>query len=93
MSIINQKKEKHKRNFLKFLKQNHIYERFIFNFKKYNIYFKRSEQMNFSKFISTCLPSSYIDSAFSWRRTAEGFEYWNCINSEYMKELYYDNNM
>ena len=79
--------EKNKKLFIKFLKENHAYENFMFNFnnrEKYLGYRKRT----FNNFISFALYNALIYSAFNWFGTSEGYEYWHVLDRQWC--LYYD---
>ena len=60
---------------IKWLKDNGVYERFTHNI---------SNQIAFSR-----LNRFTLAGAFIWRHTKEGFDYWNKINTKFIK--WYEN--
>ncbi len=83
MEKITQENEKHKGKFIKFLKQQHAYEQFIFNFKKYN------KTANMRQFMKNTLPSLFIFLAFDWTTTNEGSYKWGILDAKWTDIIRY----
>ena len=76
---------------IKFLKKKHIYEQFMFNFKKQ----KHSRICKtFNNFIRKYgfEPRQLIDRAFIWSKTTEGFTYWRKVNDTWEQYFMVINN-
>ena len=78
-----------KKIFITFLKENHAFEQYMYNFKFVG---KRYNHVNkcFNKLINLQSAESYIDNAFTWDDTKEGFEFWYRLHLlwvEYYKYL------
>lgn len=70
-----------KKEFIQFLKQNNAYEQFMFNFKKQNDFF-RTKKSNFVNYSPTDL-WKYVDYAFNWNKTNEGWDYWAILDKKW----------
>lgn len=70
-----------KQQFIKFLKDNNAYEQYLFNFNK--IYPK-------NQYLSKLTPENFIDRAFTWCYTNEGWQYWFNLSDEWQR--YYTQN-
>lgn len=68
------------RLFLYFLKENHILENYISNFKK-------AENPTMLHFFQWYSGLEYIDMAFNWRDTIEGDFFWDLYNSLWHNKL------
>ena len=68
--------------FIKFLRDEMVYQRYRYNrFKKYN----------FNKELTPCMEklgkNLYIDGAFMWRVTEDGWNFWNDISEKWDEVL------
>ena len=68
----------YRRLFFKFLKENNLYDKWVYNIKtqhssifKYQFFWKNKNKILFS---GNC--SSAINSAFCWDDTNEGYDFW-----------------
>ena len=73
-----------KKKFIRFLKQNNAYEQFMFAFRKQNAL--RNKKGLYFKNYSNAEPLKYVDYAFVWDNTKEGWEYWANLDKEWKKE-------
>ena len=73
-----------KRKFIRFLKQNNAYEQFMFNFRKQNPLCNNKEL--YFKSYSNADTLKYVDYAFVWDNTKEGWEYWANLDKKWKKE-------
>ena len=71
-----------KQQFIQFLKQNNIYEKYVFNFNH-----KRTIKINFIKFLNNVEPFNLIYNAFPWHRTEEGISTWNKLSKQWIEKL------
>jgi len=65
--------------FYRFLKQNHIYHLFLYNVKN-RVYVRWCYDI---KTISTYRPYCFVDDAFRWSDTNEGYDFWYNINAKW----------
>ena len=65
------------KKFIHFLKQNNAYVRYVYNFGKHNY------KLSFDAFTRVYLQSQYINSAFVWDETKEGWSYWNNLSERW----------
>ncbi len=68
----------YKKQFIYFLKQNHVYEKFMVRFKNNN----HAKKSNFKYFVERTAPESLLASAFPWDSL-----YWADISKKWKKEL------
>lgn len=69
-----------KQQFIHFLKQNNIYEQFMFNFnnrKKLSTNKFYQDNITFKHFIQHINIQDYIVLAFAWNNTKEGRDFWS----------------
>ena len=75
-----------KQQFIRFLKENNAYEQYMNNFNK------REEFRNMicpkNKFFSKAEPFNFINRAFTYDRTNEGYMFWFNLSTEWKKILY-----
>ena len=76
-----------KQQFIHFLKQNNIYETFVFYFNKREDI--RNNICPKSRFFSETEHIKYIDKAFSWSSTKEGHMFWFRMSTNWRR--YYSN--
>ena len=74
-----------KQLFVHFLKENYAYEKFILNIynKHKSQYSGNSRIFTLGKLIEYNF-SCYIDYAFTWDETNEGWDYWNDLNKKWI---------
>ena len=77
-----------KQQFVKFLKDNNVYEQYMFNFKEHRI--KRKEYVpqiyyTAKDFFLKCYYKDFLMHAFMWRYTSEGFLYWEDMNRKWKR--------
>ena len=70
-----------KQLFIKFLKDNNIYEQFMFNFNKREEH--RNNAIPKNQFFSKTKRKQYINYAFTWSHTKEGWTYWNKFHEKW----------
>ena len=63
-----------KQQFIKFLKDNKVYEQFMHNFDKREDY--RNFTCSKNQFLSKMEPVCFINGAFTYDRTKEGYDFW-----------------
>ena len=63
-----------KQQFVKFLKDNNVYEQYMHDFNKREDY--RNYECPKNQILSKVEPLCFIDSAFSWCGTKEGHMFW-----------------
>ena len=68
-----------KEQFIKFLKKNRCLDAFkkncLYKDKGFDYYFKRT------------YPVDYIDNAFAWQPTEQGWDYWHDLNTTWRNQL------
>ena len=69
-----------KQQFIQFLKQNNAYELFIY-------YFRLNRKQSLPNFINRNDSDVYIDFAFTWDETNEGWEYWHTLHMKWNKYI------
>lgn len=85
-----------KQRFIHFLKQNNVYEQYMFNFNNIDgINFRKKYRKEYASIKSFFLFSKkkyYVYNAFLWESTKEGYNFWNNlqIKWEYQDNLYND---
>ena len=77
-----------KKIFITFLKEHHAFEKYIYNFKYVGKRYNRVDKC-FNKLIKSQSAESYIDNAFTWDDTNEGWEYWYNLHTLWVE--YYNN--
>ena len=75
-----------KQQFIHFLKQNNIYEQYMYNFKN-----KNTIEINFIKFINNTEEIDYIYQAFPWYKTIGGIQKWSELSKKWVNEVYWKN--
>jgi len=68
------------KNFVEFLKDNNIYDQFIYNLKNYN-------SISLDDYCYKIYITSYILDAFSWKHTKEGYDFWDEMSDKWIKYL------
>ena len=71
-----------KQQFIRFLKQNNVYEQYIYNFNNGKYYRERFFNGK-TPFLSEDSPYGYITNAFSWGFTKEGTNFWLMITTKW----------
>ena len=78
-----------KQQFVHFLKDNNVYEKYMFYFKadKYykNSFFVCPKKVTFDYFVSKVKKENYISFSFDWKNTTEGYDFWGFLSSEWRK--------
>jgi len=86
--------------FLRLLKENGCYSCFINNFKRLDRYTNYPGSKTFNGFIKASIRSRkleksslfyyfyFLNDAFEWGKTKEGFDYWCNIAHKFMNEKY-----
>ena len=81
-----------KQQFIRFLKENNAYEPFLTNFEKREE--KRNKVCPKRQYLKKMEPEDFIDRAFDWKNTKEGWKYWFNLSIEWQrifdKIKYYD---
>lgn len=80
-----------KKKFLEFLKRENVYEKFETNLL-------RSRKMDFETYMSHASREFHqpykiylVIQAFSWKGSAEGFEFWYKVDSKWLSFIHYKN--
>ena len=68
-----------KEQFIEFLKNNKC----LTAFKKNGIY----KDENLDRFFTRTPPVDYIDNAFAWQPTEQGWDYWHDLNTKWKNQL------
>lgn len=78
--ILERKKEIMKRNFFRYLKNENVFYKFLYNFKKRDkFWIKDFQNIN-------SMPN-VIDKAFIWPATKEGMDYWRDKNNDFRSQF------
>lgn len=67
-----------KEKFIDFLKKENAFDSYVTHFNEH-----RKGAM--IEWLNVKDPEDYIDCAFLWERTSEGWEYWNKLNEQWLK--------
>ena len=70
-----------KQLFIQFLKENNIYEQYMYNFNKREE--SRNKAYPKNQFFSKVRREQYINYAFTWSITPEGWSYWNKFHEKW----------
>ena len=79
-----------KQHFIKFLKENNAYEKFIFNFNsREGKIFRAAKQLPCSSesYFYSCYMKRYILNAFLWGVTSQNYGYWESLNNKWTEIL------
>ncbi len=72
--------------FVKFLKDNGAYDKFIDILNGYDDYKMGHRDWNtISSLCDDSPPDSYIDESFYWEHTPDGYDYWNILDKKWKK--------
>jgi len=74
--------QKYKNQFFKFMKKNNILPDYLKNLEN-GIF----EEKDFSKFQEKYFITDYIDTAFVWAETAQGYDFWYKINRKWNNSI------
>lgn len=80
-----------KQQFIKFLKQNNVYEQYMHNFIKREE--KRNKLCPKNQFFSKTEPEEYINKAFRYDLTKEGWLYWFKLSVEWRRYYIKNDNL
>ena len=83
--------DKHKRNkFIRFLKDNNIYEKFMycFNNRHCSEEFKYDTINSFNIYVTVTRYDDLFTDSFLWRKTKDGFSFWSQYNEMWRDERY-----
>lgn len=73
-----------KEQFFKFLKDHNAYKQFIRNFKMGHAGFCHEPDETLNEYIRRRHASEWLNWAFSWSESVEGFEFWQDLNAEWL---------
>ena len=82
-----------KQQFVKFLKDNNVYEQYMFNFKEHRIKRKQDVPRVYyaeKVFFLNCNCEYFIRNAFPWKCTPQGGYYWANIDTKWIDYLNYN---
>ena len=71
-----------KQQFIRFLKDNNAYGQYILNFNKREE--SRNKAYPKSQFFSKSEPFNFMNKAFTWCNTIEGWGYWNTLSRKWI---------
>ena len=80
-------KEKLISEFKKFLFENYAYARFIFNISDPNVIGDSGNYELFDNYLNEVNSTDYVRSAFLFKSSPEGGEYWLSINKKWLERL------
>lgn len=69
-----------KEKFLQFLKENNLYYRF-------ESYLYNRMKIEVDEYLIKESPENYLNNAFSWRLTDEGYDYWMSLNKAWITSI------
>jgi len=69
--------------FVRFLKNHGIYDNFIYNCEHDKHYYKGSRWYSLETFCVDLKKYEYINAAFDWENTKEGFDFWEKMDSQW----------
>jgi len=81
------------KTFVKFLKDNNIHDKFIYNLQQF-IHKRKKKGLSYTKISDFCNKTDNIDYilySFSWSDTPEGADFWSGYNNKWWKELHFIN--
>ena len=67
--------------FIKFLKENLIYQRFIVCYEDCK---SSNHEESFISFLKKSTPALYLVNGFRWKDTNEGYDYWHEISNKWI---------
>ena len=67
--------------FIKWMKEKHIWNEYKENYKKVNF------NTEINNFIGLLTVDAYILSAFNWKTSEEGWDFWNDIDTKWQEYL------
>lgn len=73
-----------KKKFIKFLKENNVYERFMYNFEHREERFYKYQKINFKTYFNGTHERCLLFSAFDWDSTSEGLRFWDEIDTKWV---------
>ena len=76
-----------KQNFIHFLKQNNVHERFMYNFDHRHELFYEFQKINFKPYFEESIKHTLILHAFDWTSTSEGYRFWHEIHIKWLKYI------
>lgn len=80
-----------KQQFIHFLKQNNVYEKYMFNFQSQDAMKRRiSWHIPSINFFEEVNASEFIANAFVYSNTKEGYTCWSIISLKWRKKLLYE---
>ena len=71
-----------KQQFIHFLKENNIYEQYMYNFNKREE--SRNKAFPKNQYFSKVRRGQYINYAFTWSKTIEGWSYWHKFHEKWI---------
>ena len=76
--------------FFNWLSNRNLLKSFIYNWEKYN-----SEKFTLKRYSRSCpkYPEYWIDDAFSWAESSEGYDFWEQCHYEWMHFCQFSSNL
>lgn len=74
-----------KKKFINFLKENHVYERFMYNFEHRKEIHNLYPKINFKRYFDVTYEKHLLYNAFAWRGTCQGYVFWQELNQKWIK--------
>ena len=71
-----------KQLFIKFLKDNNVYEQYMFNVNK-----RKEKYFTPKNFFLNTLYVDFVSNAFTWKETLQGYGYWDKIENNWLYNL------
>ena len=83
--------DKQKRNkFIRFLKKNNIYEKFMYCFNNRhcseNVYFRMDKINSFITYIAVTHYEDLFVNCFHWKETKDGYKFWKQYSEMWIRE-------
>lgn len=75
-------------NFLRFLKEEKIYKKFLRHYYTNNA--RKKVKVSFIEFLMECHKSNFVRQPISWFLTEEGYGFWASINIKWQHCIYKD---
>ena len=76
-----------KRKFIHFLKENNVYEKFMYNFEHRKEIHRWYPKISAKKYFDVTYEKHLLFCAFSWRYTNEKLYFWDELNQKWIKYI------